>query len=175
MASLRRAMRPIRRRFVIHRSRIHGRGAFASEPIRAGIRLAEYVGEVITGAEADRRCADDPDQAPTYFFAVDRDRIIDGASHGSDARYINHSCAPNCKAWVVGVRVFIYALRQIHPGEELTYDYGLWFEGPFRADWLRQSACRCGAPRCRGTLVRLRAENRVGREYQRWLRSRRST
>jgi len=140
--------------FELRASPIQGQGAFATRRIRRGARLIEYTGERISDAEADRRYDDDAvDQPHTFLFTVDADTVIDGAVDGNAARFINHSCAPNCEAVDDDGRIFIEALRAIRPGEELVYDYRLERDGHWRNEFAVRYACRCGAPGCRGVLI----------------------
>ncbi|MGC9237588.1 MAG: SET domain-containing protein [Thiomonas sp.] len=135
-------------------SPIHGRGVFARRPIRAGQRLLEYKGERIDWPEALRRHPHDPAQPNhTFYFSLGDATVIDGGVQGNSARWINHSCAPNCEAQQIGNRVFIDALRDIAPGEELFFDYALELDARYTAKLKRDYACRCGAPNCRGTLL----------------------
>jgi len=142
--------------FALRRSRIQGRGAFATRLIRKGQRVVEYQGELISNEEADRRY----DEARmrrhhTFLFVLDRKTIIDGATNGNEAAYINHSCDPNCEAVTEGKQIFIYALKTIRPGEELVYDYSYPRSGDAEEDKERERfyPCRCGAPTCRGTIL----------------------
>jgi hypothetical protein len=118
------------------------------------MRLIEYTGQRVSNDEAYRRYDDDAMEHPhTFLFTVDARTIIDAAVDGNDARFINHSCDPNCEAVDDGGRIFIEALRNIRPGEELTYDYQLERSGRWRKEWVERYACRCGAANCRGTLL----------------------
>ena len=91
------APRPGARRLQVRRSGVHGRGVFAARPLRAGERLIEYKGEVIAWDEALRRHPRDPaDPHHTFYFHLDDARVIDGGVRGNAARWINHSCDPNC-------------------------------------------------------------------------------
>ena len=146
----------------VRSSPIHGRGVFATRRIRAGTRIIEYTGERISSEEADARYDDDAmEEHHTFLFGVDEDTVIDASRCGNEARFINHSCDPNCEAVLENGRVFIEAIRTIQPGEELTYDYALEREGPYQPSWDRLYACRCGAPNCRGTLLK-RGRERAG-------------
>jgi SET domain-containing protein len=142
---------------VVRRSKVQGRGVFAAEGIARGARVVEYTGARITHAEADAS-ADDDDPGRrhhTFLFAVDDEVVIDGSVGGSDARFVNHSCDPNCEIVIARRRVYIRALRDIDAGEELSYDY--WYitdESYSLADLRRIYPCRCGAAICRGTLAR---------------------
>ncbi|CAM2138925.1 SET domain-containing protein-lysine N-methyltransferase [Pararobbsia alpina] len=142
------------RRIVVRRSGVHGKGVFAASRIAAGERLLEYKGEVISWKEALRRHPHDPDDPHhTFYFALDSGDVIDGKIHGNSARWINHSCAPNCEAEEIEGRVFIHALRAIKKGEELFYDYGLVVNERYTKKLQREYECRCGAPDCRHTML----------------------
>ena len=152
--------------FELRRSRIQGRGAFAKRRIRKGTRIIEYTGEIITDEEADRRYDDEKmDRHHTFLFAVDVNHVIDGGRRGNDSRFINHSCDPNCEAVIEENRVYIDALRTIQPGEELLYDYQYERDGVPQESWERLYACECGAPNCRGTI--LKPEKKRARNRQR--------
>ena len=142
------------RRIQIRRSGVHGKGVFALQDIAEGEDLIEYVGEVISWAEAERRHPHDP-QNPnhTFYFHIDEDHVIDGLHGGNASRWINHSCAPNCEADQQGNRVFIRALRAIAAGEELSFDYGLIIDERYTAKLKAEYACWCGADECRGTML----------------------
>jgi hypothetical protein len=148
--------------FKIRHSRIHGRGAFAVRPIPAGTRITEYQGQRISTAEADARYAD-ADQAAhphVLLFIVDKRTVIDAGVNGNAARFINHSCDPNCEVVIQHKRVFIDAICDMPAGAEITYDYNLEREDADGADAERRFSCRCGAPTCRGTML---APKKTGR------------
>lgn len=136
------------------RSAIHGTGVYAIAPIKKGTRVIEYLGERISHAEADRRYADKgDDDGHTFLFIASNRTVIDAAVDGNDARFINHSCNPNCETVIENSRVFIDAVRNIKPGEELGYDYQLTWESTDDPVELALYACRCGAKKCRGTML----------------------
>ena len=148
-------------RTIVRRSAIHGRGVFANADLPAHARVLEYRGERIDSAEAFRRYGDNSGTGETYLFAVNDHWLIDGSVGGNSARFINHSCLPNCEA-VVWVdidgderrdRVFIDALRPIRVGEELCFDYALGLSHEMAATDRERWRCRCGAVQCRGTLL----------------------
>lgn len=142
------------RRFSVRTSPIHGRGVFALTPIRKGSRIIEYKGELISDAEADRRYSKLHEHSPhTMLFSVDDNLVIDATRRGNSARWINHSCQPNCEISDKGHRIFIDARRAIVPGEELTYDYNLQIGERHTKAAKREHACFCGARRCRGTML----------------------
>lgn len=140
--------------FEIRQSEVHGRGAFAIRRIAEGTRIIEYAGERITPAEADRR---DPDGAPgphhTFLFAIDDDVVIDAGVGGNEARWINHSCDPNCDAVIDDGRIWIEAIRDIDPGDELAYDYAYVLPERHTPAAKRRYPCGCGAVACRGTIL----------------------
>ncbi len=133
---------------------MHGKGVFALQDIAEGEELIEYVGEVISWTEAERRHPHDP-QNPnhTFYFHIDEDHVIDGLHGGNASRWINHACAPNCEADQQGNRVFIRALRDIAAGEELNFDYGLIIDERYTPKLKAEYACWCGADECRGTML----------------------
>jgi hypothetical protein len=140
--------------YKVRRSGIHGKGVYATLPIRKGTRIVEYLGERITHKQADDRYAEKgQDDGHTFLFVVNSRVVIDAGVDGNDARFINHSCAPNCDTVIEGGRVFIEALRDIEPGEELGYEYGLTWESTDDPDELANYDCRCGAKACRGTML----------------------
>jgi hypothetical protein len=139
--------------FVVRKSRIAGRGAFATRRIRKGTRIIEYLGERITHKEADRRYDDAAmAQHHTFLFAVDGTHVIDAAVRGNDARFINHSCDPNCEAIDEDGHIFIEAIRNIQPGDELTYDYQFERDADGEMDEAHYP-CFCGTAKCRGTIL----------------------
>ncbi len=141
--------------YIVKASPVHGNGVFARREIPAGDCIIEYQGERIAWTTALERA--DAAGGPvnhTYFFSLADGRVIDGASHGNDARFINHSCEPNCEPLEHDDgRVHIYSLMDIAPGEELTYYYALIFEGRHTQAIKRAFVCRCGAPGCSGTML----------------------
>ena len=142
------------RRIQVRKSGVHGKGVFALRPIAEGAMLIEYLGEVISWDEALRRHPHDPsDPDHTFYFHIDEQHVIDANHGGNAARWINHACAPNCEADDRSGRIFIVALRNIAVGEELFYDYGLVIDERYTAKLKKQFACRCGAARCRGTML----------------------
>ncbi len=141
-------------RIQVRASGVHGRGMYAVAALTAGERLIEYRGERIDWDEALRRHPHDPAQPDhTFFFHLEDGRVIDAAVGGNNARWINHACEPNCEAREADGRVFIHALTDISPGEELFYDYGLVIDERYTAKVKKRFECRCGSPRCRGTML----------------------
>lgn len=149
------ASQPSTPAFELRRSAIQGQGAFALRPIKKGERLIEYLGERISQEEADERYNDEEmSRHHTFLFSVDDDTVIDAAVNGNEARFINHSCNPNCEAVNDKKRIFIEAIRDIAVGEELSYDYGYERADDGEDEWREKTyVCRCGAPNCRGTIL----------------------
>ncbi|HLW11742.1 MAG TPA: SET domain-containing protein-lysine N-methyltransferase [Casimicrobiaceae bacterium] len=149
------AARHPKRAYSVRHSSIHGRGVFATRTIRKGADIVEYRGRRISMDEADDLPDSDPDNPfHTFLFELNDGRVIDAGVRGNAARWINHSCQPNCQPYEDDEgRVFIEAKRTIYAGEELAYDYKLNVPGRRTARLLADYACRCGAPRCRGTML----------------------
>lgn len=138
----------------VRRSPIHGTGVFAARRIPKGTRVIEYLGERVSHAEADRRYEDkDINDNHTFLFTVDARTVLDAGVGGNAARYINHSCDPNCESVIEKGRVFIEAVRDIPAGAELAYDYMIEREPGDPPDIDRIFGCRCGAAQCRGTML----------------------
>jgi SET domain-containing protein len=151
---MRRRAKTLRRRFSVRRSPIHGKGVFALVRIPKGARIIEYKGERISHQEADQRYSELHANSPhTMLFIVNDEIVIDATRRGNSARWINHSCAPNCEIADDDDRIFIDAARDIRPGEELSYDYNLQIGEPHTTAAKREHACFCGARRCRGTML----------------------
>ncbi|TWO66677.1 SET domain-containing protein [Caenimonas sedimenti] len=146
--------KPSSRRIQVRKSGVHGKGVFAVQDIPEGARLIEYVGEIISWKEAQRRHPWNPeDPNHTFYFHVDEKRVIDAAHGGNASRWINHSCNPNCEADEDEGRIFIKSLRNIEAGEELNYDYGLIIDEPYTKALKAEYPCWCGSKNCRGTLL----------------------
>jgi uncharacterized protein len=160
--------------FEIRRSAIQGRGAFATRRIGKGERIIEYTGERISNAEADKRYDDERMRRHhTYLFTVSQRTVVDGGVGGNASRFINHSCEPNCETIIEDGRIWVETLRAIRPGEELTYDYRYERTGEDDEADERKYVCRCGARRCRGTILLPRPRRRARRKRSAGKRARR--
>lgn len=138
----------------VRRSPVHGLGVFAAKRIPKGARIIEYVGERVSHDEADRRYEEkDASDSHTFLFIVDSKTVIDAGADGNDARFFNHSCDPNCESTVEKRRVYIEAIRDVEAGAELTYDYQIQREDDDPDNIDDVFACRCGFPKCRGTML----------------------
>ena len=124
-------------------SRIAGHGLFAAQAIKQGAKIMRYIGEKITTEESDRRLA----AGNVYIFGLNERSALDGDTPKNTARYINHSCDPNCHTEQYGNTIWIVALRDIQAGEELTYNY------EYELDDEPAEPCYCGAPRCCGYIL----------------------
>lgn len=139
----------------VQNSTIHGTGVFAKRSIPKGTRVIDYAGRrwpkshLLEAAERGERNL-------TYVLNLDADTAIDGAELGNAARFINHSCQPNCEVYVFDATPYIYAMQEIPPGAELTFDYKLQSPSSRRISLALSRElfpCNCGTPACRGTLV----------------------
>ncbi len=140
--------------FEVRQSGIQGLGAFATRHIPAGVRLIEYAGERITPAESDKRYPDtDRTRHHTYLFAIDDEVVVDASVNGNEARFLNHSCAPNCDAVIDDGRIWLETIHDIEPGEELVYDYAYILNERHTPAAKRKYPCHCGAITCRGTIL----------------------
>jgi SET domain-containing protein len=148
-------------RLIVRSSSIHAAGCYTLDPIQKGQRVAEYSGQRLHKDDADRRYEG---RVVTYLFAVgDKNMVIDGFGA---AMFLNHSCNPNCQTVEpISGRIFISALRDIAPGEELVYEYNLCDSDDDDAD------CYCGAPQCRGTMF---SEDEVKRQKRKAARKKKS-
>ncbi|XP_034994898.2 histone-lysine N-methyltransferase 2A isoform X1 [Zootoca vivipara] len=136
----------------VYRSPIHGRGLFCKRNIDAGEMVIEYAGNVIRSILTDKREKYyDSKGIGCYMFRIDDSEVVDATMHGNAARFINHSCEPNCYSRVINIdgqkHIVIFAMRKIYRGEELTYDYKFPIE-----DASNKLPCNCGAKKCRRFL-----------------------
>ena len=140
--------------FEVRASLMQGLGAFATRPIPGGVRLIEYAGERLTAAEAEARYPDvTGERHHTFLFAIDDDVVIDAAFDGNEARFINHSCDPNCDAVIDDGRIWIETIREVEANEELAYDYAYVLEERHTPAAKKRFPCHCGAANCRGTIL----------------------
>jgi SET domain-containing protein len=145
---------PVNEWFELRRSPIQGIGAFAITDIPKGTRLIEYSGERISNAEADRRYDDEAMRRHhTFLFILSNRTVIDAAYGGNESRFINHSCDPNAETMIERGRIWIESIKPIPAGTEITYDYQYDDDPKYTAKDYEFYACRCGAPKCRGTIV----------------------
>lgn len=142
-----------RRPFRLGRS-LTGLGLFATRPIKKRARIAEYKGPLLGLKEAEQA----ENRGNRYLYEINRRWTVDGKGRGNIARYFNHSCNPNAESYTVGHRVFIRTLRNIKPGEEITYDYGT----DYLKNVIGRSNCKCS--RCRRRRAKRAKELRERRK-----------
>jgi len=140
--------------YKVLRSAIHSRGLYAAQPIPKGTYIVQYLGEKITKAESYRRSVAQQQRGKrngsgmVYIFEVNQRYDLDGYRRNNPARYVNHSCDPNCEAVNDRGKIWVVAVRDIEPGEELTYDYG------YDIEHFLDHPCYCGSKNCVGYIVR---------------------
>lgn len=143
-----------RKRIRIGASGVHGKGAFATQRILKGTRIIEYKGERIPWKHAQELPPHDPSNPHhTFFFSLDDGNVINAAVDGNEARWINHSCEPNCETDELDGRIYVYALRDLEKGEELFYDYRLEPAERRTKQLEKLFECHCGSAKCRGTML----------------------
>lgn len=137
----------------VRNSDIHGRGVYATQDMEPETKIIEYLGEYINKETSEKRAwaqaakAEESGEAAVYIFTLDKKWDIDGNVAWNDARLINHSCDPNCEAWIEEDQIFIYSLKPIKKGDELTFDYG------FDVECYEDHPCLCGTDSCVGYIV----------------------
>jgi SET domain-containing protein len=145
----------------LRQSDIHGLGAFSRKEIPKYTRIIEYVGERISNSESDRRYDDAKMKRHHTFLFILNDRVcLDAAFEGNESRFLNHSCDPNCEAIITRGHIWIEAKRKIPADTELVYDYQFEDDPAYTQEDLKFYACKCGAPNCRGTIVKTKKKIR---------------
>ena len=140
---------------LVKTSPVHGRGVFAKKNIPKGTRIFEYAGERVLKANLTQDLVNGL-TSMTYVMNLNKTMAIDGERNGNDARFINHSCNPNCEVLYFNETPYIYAMREIQEGQELNFDYKLGFDTELdlssdqKKEWF---PCNCGSENCRGTMV----------------------
>ncbi len=134
---------------VVKKSKINGKGIFSKIQFDRGVRITEYIGK-----RKKWKKLNIPKRNRVWLMGINDDLVIDGNEGGNIARYINHSCKPNCIAVLIGKRVFIETVRKIEINEEITIDYGLELgHKPTSEDYILFQ-CNCRDSKCRGTLLK---------------------
>ena len=134
--------------YKIKKSNIDNRGLYASQDIKDGTKIIEYKGKIVTKKKVEEDSKFDNDKA-IYLFNLNKKYDLDGDFRYNTARLINHSCNPNCEVSGVGLKVWVYAIRDIKKGEELSYDYGFGYD-----EYYKDFPCKCGSKNCVGYIVR---------------------
>ena len=145
----------------IKKSNIDNRGVYAAQNIKEGKIIIYYKGKIITKKETEKNPKYDNDKA-IYLFNLNNRYDLDGDFEYNDARLINHTCNPNCEVAGKGLKLWIFALRDIKKGEELSYDYGFGFDEDFK-----QFPCKCGSKNCCGYIVREGSRWRIDKKKKR--------
>tara|TARA_B100000989_G_C19420982_1_gene418617 strand:+ start:167 stop:658 length:492 start_codon:yes stop_codon:yes gene_type:complete len=142
--------------WTVKKSVIHGSGVFATKNIRKNTKIIQYIGEKITKKEGDRRSEkrikkflNSNSTGSVYIFELDKIYDIDGSPYYNKARYINHSCEPNCEVDVINKEIWISSIKNIKRGDELFYDYGYSFD----KDDYKDHICKCGSKNCIGFII----------------------
>lgn len=156
------------RRIQVRRSPIHGNGVFAAQDLPAESPVIEYRGTRLKHAKADSRYAGNAETGHTFLFTLNDQYVIDANQGGNAARWINHSCAPNCQAFLIEHkgrdrkldRVVIETLRPVMAGEELSYNYAITLDERHTPRLKKLWACFCGASNCTGTMLNTRPRRR---------------
>ena len=138
------------------KSKIHGTGIIATCDIKKGTKIIQYTGKKISRKEGDRRSAEriekylnKKNEGSVYIFELNSKYDVDGSSFNNKARYINHSCYPNCEVDIVDEQIWIFSIKSIKRGEELSYDYGYEFD----KDDYKDHICKCGSKNCIGYII----------------------
>lgn len=144
------------KKWKVSKSKIHGTGVYANNDIKKNERIIEYIGDKVTKAEGDRRSEKrikrylkSKTTGSVYIFELNKKYDIDGSPTYNKARYINHSCNPNCEVDIIKGRIWISSIKFIKKGTELTYDYGYSFD----KDDFKDHKCRCGSKNCIGYII----------------------
>ena len=149
-------MNRIKNSWRVKKSIIHGNGVVAAKNINKNKKIIQYVGEKISKSEGDKRSEqrikkylNSNRTGSVYIFELNKKYDIDGTPKYNKARYINHSCDPNCEVEIINNEIWICSIKKIHKGEELTYDYGYEFD----KDDFRDHVCKCGSKNCIGFII----------------------
>ena len=145
------------RLYKIRKSKIDNYGLYAAQNIKKGSKIIEYKGKVITRREAEENPKYDNDKA-IYLFNLNKRYDLDGDFKFNTARLINHSCDPNCEVFGEGMKIWIFAMKNIKKNEELSYDYGFSFDKNFK-----NYPCKCNSNICCGYIIRRGSRWRVNK------------
>ena len=140
----------------VKNSKIHGNGVFATKNIKKNTKIIQYIGEKVTRSEGNRRSErrlkrylNSNKTGSVYIFELNRKFDIDGSPYYNKARYINHSCNPNCEVDIINNEIWISSIKNIKKGDELFYDYGYSFD----KDDFKDHLCKCGSKNCIGFII----------------------
>lgn len=140
----------------VKKSKVHGAGVFATSNIPKNTKIIQYIGDKVSKVEGDRRSAErikkylnKKNQGSVYIFELNKKYDIDGSPFYNKARYINHSCNPNCEVDIIKNEIWISSIKKIKIGDELSYDYGYLFD----PEDFKDHQCKCGAKKCIGYII----------------------
>ena len=148
------------------KSGINNLGLFAKSDIKKGEKVIEYKGRKLTHKQVEENDRFDNSKA-IYLFTLNERYVLDGDTKTNTAKYINHSCDPNCEVDIIKGKIWIIAIKDIKKGDELSYDYGFGYDADFR-----QFPCKCGSNNCCGYIVRDDQRWRINRKYAKTKRGR---
>ena len=137
----------------------NGRGLYATKNIKAGTKIIEYIGNIITKKQTEDSDKFD-NSKPIYLFNLNKRYDLDGDFKFNTARLINHSCEPNCEVTGSGLKIWVYAIKDIKKNEELSYDYGFGYDKDYK-----QFPCKCGSKNCCGYIVRAESRWRINKKF----------
>ena len=142
--------------WIVKKSKVHGTGVFTTQEIKSGTKIIEYIGDKVTKKEGDKRSSErikkylnSKTLGSVYIFELNKKYDIDGSPLYNKARYINHSCNPNCEVDIVRGHIWISSTKKIEKGSELNYDYGY----PFDKDDFKDHICKCSSKKCIGYII----------------------
>ena len=139
--------------YIVRNSRVHGKGVFARKDIPKGTKIIEYVGNIVSSKEGLRiyeeqlKKSKETGVGAVYIFQLNRKQDIDGDVPWNPAKYINHSCNPNCKYKIINNHIWIFSIRDIKKGEELNYDYDYDLYN------YQDHLCKCNSKDCLGFII----------------------
>ena len=138
----------------------NGRGLYATQDIKEGARIIDYVGKIITKKQTEESKKFD-NSKPIYLFNLNSRYDLDGDVYSNIARLINHSCINNCDYNGTGLKLWIVAIKDIKKGEELTCDYGFGYDEDYK-----QFPCKCSSKNCCGYIVRAESRWRINKKFR---------
>ena len=151
--------------YKVKKSNIDKKGLYATKNIKAGTKIIEYIGKLISKKETETNPKFD-NEKDIYLFNINNKYDLDGDYTWNTARLINHSCNPNCEVEGKGLKVWITSIKDIKKNEELSYDYGF----SYSKDDLKNFICKCGSNNCCGYIVREESRWRINKKFKKNLR-----
>ena len=146
----------VKKMWKVRKSKVHGKGIIATENIKKNTRIIQYIGKKVTKKEGDKRSEkrlnkylNSETTGSVYIFELNNKYDIDGSVLYNKARYINHSCDPNCEVDIINGEIWISSIKKIKKGDELSYDYGY----EFNKNDFKDHRCECGAKECIGFII----------------------